>query len=108
MILKGVILKNNEAASGGAIMYKNQRPKIINATFMNNKAIYGVDLASYPIHLRVVNVTESDTFIIPPEFIRKPSINFPIFDTLTLAIFDFDGQLVNISIPDKYQLILFL
>lgn len=100
--MKNQIFKNNTANSGGAIIYKNQRPQMENVTFLNNSAYYGPNIASYPIYMRIVEKTENGEIkIIQPEFSLKPSIDIPIFYSLILGVFDIDGQMVNLTISSE-------
>jgi hypothetical protein len=38
---------------GGAISYHGYRPMVTNNTFMNNSALYGKDIASYPAYIAI-------------------------------------------------------
>jgi predicted outer membrane repeat protein len=52
------IFKNNYAGvNGGAIKYTFYPPLISqNNTFINNTAMYGSPIASYPVQMRIANV----------------------------------------------------
>lgn len=48
------IFKNNYAEiEGGAIKWNDEKPELLNNTFLNNSAIYGKDVASFPIRIIV-------------------------------------------------------
>ena len=42
-------MNNVAMANGGAIYFDAFKPDIINCLFLNNSAIYGNDIASYPV-----------------------------------------------------------
>lgn len=48
------IFKNNFAEiEGGAIKWNDEKPFLLNNTFLNNYAIYGKDVASFPIRMMI-------------------------------------------------------
>ncbi|CAG9331088.1 unnamed protein product [Blepharisma stoltei] len=47
--------KNSASLNGGGIYFDNEEPGLKNNIFKDNSAIYGNDVASYPVKLMVVN-----------------------------------------------------
>ena len=57
------VFENNTAKiDGGAIMWSDESPDLCNNTFINNSAIYGENIASFPIRiiLNIYNGTSDD------------------------------------------------
>lgn len=80
--------------SGGGIEYDVYRPRLDNIMFANNKAVYGPNIASYPVRIRVKETLVSRITLnnIPSGISQDVSLN--------LALFDHDNQIVvldNIS-----------
>jgi len=50
-IVDSTFSNNSASLKGGAIYYDSFRPNITNSTFLNNSAIYGPDVAGYPIKI---------------------------------------------------------
>ena len=74
---------------GGAIYYDLYRPKMDDVTFKNNSAIYGNDIASYPIKIALIN-TSSDNIILNNVVsgqIYSPALEF--------RLVDHDGQTIS-------------
>ncbi|CAG9323995.1 unnamed protein product [Blepharisma stoltei] len=54
-IKDSVFSDNNACLSGGAVQWYNSQPVISNLSFSNNSALYGDDLASFPLGLKVLS-----------------------------------------------------
>ena len=55
-ISKTKFMNNKASNEGGALKWTFNRPMIDNNStiFKNNKAFYGIDLASFPIRMRII------------------------------------------------------
>jgi hypothetical protein len=89
------ILNNNTAdESGGAFEYNFKRPKLENNTYANNTALYGANIASYPIKIR--NKSDNQNRI----ELNNVGSGVPLNESLVLQLLDYDNQtmiLDNIS-----------
>lgn len=71
---------------GGAVYYDSWRPTIENSTYTSNSAVYGPDIASYPIKIIMQgSSTDEITFNNVGSGVQYPSV-------VSLAIIDYDRQ----------------
>ena len=82
---------NNAIIKGGAINYENRRPDMISNTYSNNSAVYGLNIASYPV--KIVESSSFNTSIV----IDNVSSGVALSSNLVFAIQDFENQ----TIPDS-------
>lgn len=57
--------ENSAKIEGGAIKWSDEQPLIINNTFLNNSALYGNDIASFPLRLILNVYLRNQTKMIP-------------------------------------------
>jgi hypothetical protein len=57
------MIGNKATESGGAIEYDIYRPEFVNNEFVNNSAIYGPNIASYPVKIKVKNSNEDQLIL---------------------------------------------
>ena len=85
---------NTAQSSGGGIMYDLYRPIFSNLVFQNNNALYGTDIGSYPIKIRIGNST-----------LRNATIggvaSGQTIQAFTFSIADFDDQVMNLDSASK-------
>ena len=82
---------NYAIIKGGAINYENRRPDMINNTYSNNNAVYGSNIASYPV--KIVESSSLNTSTV----IDSVSSGVALSSNLVFAIQDFE----NHTIPDS-------
>lgn len=80
---------NNAREEGGAIYYDLYRPVMKNITFINNKAPYGNNIASYPLKVLVNNSGEMSTSLY-----EVPSGQI-YTKTMKLSVVDYDNQVIS-------------
>ncbi|CAI2360413.1 unnamed protein product [Moneuplotes crassus] len=85
-------LENSARASGGAIYYNYNYPRIKNTAFSNNSANYGPNFASYPAKIGLANSSQGNDIIL-----NNVGSGITIDQTLELAIFDIDNQIMNLD-----------
>ena len=90
---------NTAIVKGGAIYYNFRRPKLLNATFRNNDAIYGSDIGSYPV--RIVNSLMIDEPIVLINVASGMIYN----ETLKLLLVDYDNQTMNLMSKSQIRII---
>lgn len=71
---------------GGAIYYDSYRPSLNNITYVNNSAVYGFNIASYPI--KIIKLGSSNNSI----ELNDVGSSITYTDALALSIVDYDGQ----------------
>ncbi|CAG9321986.1 unnamed protein product [Blepharisma stoltei] len=54
-VFSNVFVGNSADYEGGAIDWFDVMPKFVNNLFENNKAIYGENIASYPVSMKIIN-----------------------------------------------------
>ena len=91
----------NSAQEGGAISYEKLRPIMANNTFIDNSAIYGNIISSFPDKIKFIKISEKNEsqFEVLENNLGKlrPFSTSYTIDFITLGLFDFDDQLVNRS-----------
>ena len=70
--------------------YDFRRPELTNVTFSKNNALYGNDVASYPV--RIVNYDR----INDPIILTNVASGISYSETLRLSLVDFDNQIMNL------------
>lgn len=56
-------IKNSAYKDGGSIKFTNTEPILINSIFINNTALYGNDMASLPLRIKLTIYDENFTEI---------------------------------------------
>ena len=88
--ITGSQYKNSKAGiKGGAIYYDLYRPIMEQTSFSNNSAIYGNDIASYPIKITLTH-TDSDDIVLND--VVSGQIYLP---ALEFKLVDHDGQTIS-------------
>ncbi|CAI2369157.1 unnamed protein product [Moneuplotes crassus] len=85
-------LENSARVSGGAIYYNYNYPKIKTTEFSNNSANYGPNFASYPAKIGLADSSQGNDIILD-----NIGSGITIDQTLTLAIYDIDNQIMNLD-----------
>ncbi|CAI2368076.1 unnamed protein product [Moneuplotes crassus] len=85
-------LENSARLSGGAIYYNYNYPRIKNTAFSNNSANYGPNFASYPAKIELTDSSQGNDIIL-----ENVGSGITIDQTLTLAIYDIDNQIMNLD-----------
>ncbi|CAI2362506.1 unnamed protein product [Moneuplotes crassus] len=84
---------NNSAQErGGAIYYNYNYPRVRNTEFIDNKADYGPNFASYPAKIGLANSSLDEDIIV-----NNIGSGIKIDQILTLALFDMDNQIMNLD-----------
>jgi hypothetical protein len=89
---------SNAVKSGGAIYYDLYRPAMNNNQFINNTALYGENIASYPVKIKLKE-SENDNIIL---FDVVSGINYG--ETLNLTIVDHDNQIMVLDDTSKIDI----
>ena len=86
-IQNSTFMSNKGVKSGGAIKYDVFRPKLSNISFKNNSALYGTNIASYPIKIKITNSSDDQ--------ITFSNIGSNIQENITFgcALYDYDDQI---------------
>jgi hypothetical protein len=80
-------INNTALQDGGAIKYNSYPPILNNNTFTNNQAVYGPNVASYPVKIMRKDGSELVKFTSVDEVPSGEKLEHPI----PLAIVDVDG-----------------
>ncbi|CAI2387268.1 unnamed protein product [Moneuplotes crassus] len=99
VILQNSTFSHNVAFSkGGAIYYNWNRPAMKGLKFQNNSALYGQDIASYP-----VKIVSKGTLVnkIP---IKDVASGLRFTDSLDLELIDYDHQITNLENSNTVKL----
>lgn len=90
-ISQSVFINNSATFQGGAIKYDVFRPFLQDNIFLNNTALYGPDIASYPIKVKFVN-NDSDKM----ELINVGS-GIQADQIFSMGLYDHDNQIMNLD-----------
>ena len=97
-ITNSSFIGNAATLQGGAIKYNYYRPNISNAYFENNTALYGTNIASYPIQIGIKG-NESQKIIFN-NIASGSSDNI----TIECALYDHDGQINTLDNSSSLEL----
>ena len=99
---KSTFDSNNATSKGGAIYYNYNRPSMQNITFINNRATYGNNIASYAVKIRFEGR--------PEDLVELNNYTSgSIYPQYKLSLFDYDDQTMvldnvnQISITPAYR-----
>ena len=83
---------------GGAIYYNYNRPTISNNIFINNQALYGPNIASYPVKIVMRNSNK--------DFMSLVNVGSGIKyeNDITLALLDYDDQEMVLNSQDRINI----
>ena len=85
---------NEAQSSGGGIMYDLYRPTLSNLVFSNNSALYGPEIGSYPIKIKIGNSSLNYASI-------ENAVSGQITQAFTFSITDYDDQVMNLDSVSK-------
>ena len=98
-ITQNMFENNTATKQGGAIYYDYNRPVLSNNTFVNNQAVYGHDIASYPVKI-VMNGSDIDYMSI-----TNVGSGIEYSYDITLVLLDYDNQIMVIDNQDRINII---
>ena len=92
---------------GGALYYDYRRPMLLQNTFTNNTAPYGINFASYPVRIADVNnMNESISLSnVGSGIYLHDSLPSSNKSYLKLALVDYDDQIMVLSNSSKISII---
>ena len=90
-----VFTNNNAIRQGGAIYYDYARPTIERIEYISNSAQYGLDIASYPTKIKLVNSTQNDVYI------NNVGSGITYEQTLNFGLYDYDDQIMVLDNSDQ-------
>lgn len=82
-------MNNSAVDQGGAIYYDSFRPDFLNDTFSSNYAVYGPNIASYPVKIIVQNSSSDDITL------SNVGSNIVYPEEVVLALVDYDRQEIS-------------
>lgn len=80
-------INNSALKDGGAIKYDSYPPVLTNNTYTNNQAVYGTNVASYPVKIMKLNGTRLEEFTSVTDAPSGEALEYSVH----LAIVDVDG-----------------
>ena len=93
-ILNTTFANNVAQISGGGVMYDLHRPIFSNMFFDSNSALYGPNIASYAIKVKVDNSSENSV-------IMSNAVSGQTSQEFTFSILDYDNQIINLDSTSK-------
>ena len=93
-ILNTTFANNVAQISGGGIMYDLHRPTFSNMFFDSNSALYGPNIASYAIKVRIGNSSENSVTMIN-------AVSGQTNQEFTFNILDYDNQVIKLDSNSK-------
>ena len=92
-------INNIAIQQGGAIYYNFRRPHILNTFYSNNTALYGPNIASYPVRI-VFNNSANDSMRLTDVVSGAAYSN-----KLNLTIIDYDNQVMNLLSNSQIKIV---
>ena len=93
--ISNTIFTDNVAQiSGGGVMYDLYRPTMSSLVFDNNNALYGPNIASYAIKIKIGNTTQNTIIV-------DNAVSGQISQAFTFSILDYDNQAMNLDSASK-------
>lgn len=89
---------NVAVSKGGGIYYGYKRPQLANTTFKDNSALYGPDLASYPVKINFYK-KYSEVIVIDNIGSNK------VIEPFSLALLDYDNQVMVLNNENQISII---
>ena len=93
-------MNNIGVEKGGAIYYNYNYPSVNDTYFEANTAQYGPNIGSYPVRIGLMNDTLHQNIII-----RDVGSGLPIKETLTLALLDYNNQVMNLDSSSQIKIL---
>lgn len=72
----------------------HSRPKIKFCNFSNNSAVYGENIASYPIKIKLYELQFGNEQNFSSV---RPTLDTPLISKMTLGLYDIDNQVVCLN-----------
>ena len=86
--MNSTFIGNTAIRQGGALNYNYVRPSLSSNSYQNNSALYGPNIASYPVKIKLVNSTQDEILL---DNVGS-GITYP--QTLHLGLYDYDDQIM--------------
>ena len=96
--MNSVFIGNTAIRQGGALHYNYVRPSFRNNSYHNNSALYGPDIASYPVKIKLVNSSQDEIVL---DNVGS-GITYP--QTLNLGLYDYDDQIMVLDSSDQISI----
>ena len=97
-IIDSTFIANRAIRQGGALNYNYVRPSFRNNLYQNNSALYGVNIASYPVKIKLVNSTQDEVHLNNV----GSGITYP--QTLNLGLYDYDDQIMVLDSTEQISI----
>ena len=93
--ISNTTFSNNYAQnSGGGFIYDLYRPTLSNIVFISNSALYGPNIASYPIKIKIGDTSINTVTV-------NDAVSGQITQAFTFNILDFDDQVITLGLCFK-------
>ena len=93
--ISNTTFSNNYAQnSGGGFIYDLYRPTLSNIVFINNSALYGPNIASYPIKIKIGDTSINTVTV-------NDAVSGQVTQAFTFNILDFDDQVITLDSVSK-------
>ena len=99
VLINNTFIENRAIRQGGAINYDYTRPEFDNITYLTNTAPYGPNIASYPV--KIMRTDSNQDYI----SIENVGSGVVLDQTLTLALYDYDNQIMNRDSVNKVSIL---
>ena len=96
--MNSTFIRNTATRQGGALHYDYVRPSLRNNLYQNNSALYGPNIASYPVKIKLVNSTQDEVYLSNV----GSGITYP--QTLHLGLYDYDDQIMVLDSTDQISI----
>ena len=96
--MNSAFINNTAIRQGGAINYNYVRPSLSGNFYEDNVALYGPNIASYPVRIKLVNSTEDEMLL------DNVGSGITYSHTLNLGLYDYDDQIMILDSSDQISI----
>ena len=96
--MNSTFIGNTAIRQGGALNYNYVRPRLSLNSYQDNLALYGPNIASYPVKIKQANSTQEDVFL---DNVGS-GIIYP--QTLHLSLYDYDDQIMILDSSNQISI----
>ena len=93
--MNSTFIQNTAIRQGGALNYNYVRPTLSDNLYENNSALYGPNIASYPVKIKLVNSTQNDISL------TNVGSGLAYDQILSLGMYDYDDQIMVLDSSNK-------
>ena len=97
--MDSTFIGNTAVRQGGALNYNYARPSLSHNFYQDNSALYGPNIASYPVKIKLFDSTQDEVYLNNV----GSGITYP--QTLHFGLYDYDDQIMVLDSSDQISIL---